>query len=94
MHPDFFRPVSNQIDDCPYHVGTNAEPLQNFLGLIQDVFRGEPNEVVLLCPPVEHIGTRISTSNKGLSEARYARYQNTCINHDARLATSNFLRQR
>jgi hypothetical protein len=54
----------------------------------------EPNEVVLLCPPVEYIGTRVTARSKRLSEARNAGHEHAGVNDHTRLAALGFQRQR
>src|SRR5207248_10428549 len=53
----------------------------------------EPDEIVLLGPPVKHISTWIATMNKGLSEARYTCHKHICINDCPRLTFPSFPRQ-
>jgi hypothetical protein len=90
----FLGPFSNQVDDSSDPVWANTKAHQNFLVLIQDLFRHEPNEVVFICPPVEDICASVSPANKRFSEARDPGHQHARINDHTRLAALSFLRQR
>ena len=94
LHLHLFSPLSDQVDDFPDEIRTNAEALQNFLVFFQNIFRYEPDEIVSLAPPVEYIGTRIPARNKRLSEARYTSHKHARVNNSPWLAFLSFLRQR
>ncbi len=70
------------------------EALKNFLVFFQNVFCYEPDEIVLLGPPMEHVSTWIPARNERFSETRYASHKHARINHSPWLALPNFLRQR
>lgn len=91
---DLFSAFSNQVNDSPDQVWTDPKALQHLFVLIQDVLGDKPNEVALLCPPVENIGTGIAPLNERFPEARYAGYEHACVNDDPRLARLNFPQQR
>ena len=93
-HLDPFGSLSDQVDDFSDKTWTDAETLEDFLVLVQNVFSHQPNEMVPLAPPVEYIGTRIPTGNERLSEARYASHKHARVNDDPRIAFPSFLRQR
>lgn len=94
MYLDFLSPFSNQVNDSPDQVLADTKAFQNFLILIENVFRHKPREVVFLCPPVEDISTGISPLNERFSEARDAGHKHARVNDHTRLAALSFRRQR
>jgi hypothetical protein len=93
MHLHLLGPLADQVDDSPDKIRTNVEALKNFLVFFQNVFCYEPDEMVLLGPPMEHVSTWIPARNERLSETRYASYKHARINHSPWLALPSFLRQ-
>ena len=89
----FFGALSNQVHDSPDQFGTNMQTLQDFLVLVKNVLREEPDEIVFLCPPAKQICARILSWNTKLSEARDARDQHARVQDNARLALLSFRRQ-
>ncbi len=63
-----FRPVSDQIDDLADQARPNSHPPQDCLVFTEDVFRVEPDEVVVLRPIVKQIGIRVLPSHIGFPE--------------------------
>ncbi len=72
--------LSDQVDDFSDEIWTGAKSLQNFFVLVQNILGYEPDEIVRLAPPVEHISTRIPAGNERLSEARYAGHKHARVN--------------
>lgn len=91
---DAFGTLPDQINNFSNQMRAYPKSLEDLFILIDNVFRDEPDEVVLLSPSMEKISTWISPFNKGFSEAGNASQEDAGINNNTRPSALSFRQQR